>query len=282
MIELQKIPAAPVDKREMCGHNDLFCVHAAVRGDGRRAVECRDERVLINAQPLGHGIEKLQRVKLRHVRVDHGVRDRQRQLRVCGIFGVKAERVQQLGLFPQMILPGQRVHDRRARLECAVDVLRQRTKLCQRVQICAQILLRALHAVSFGDVAVERVVLRRQHGGRALRDALADLPGFEQYIVDALRSQLCRAQHARHAAADHAHLGVYILLQRLARRRRCAVGPKKVHKLRLLLHFPLGFRICRFGRGMCAQTQKCRRRLPAAFAILIWNVTACSRRSRDR
>ena len=122
---------------------------------------------------------------------------------VINDYAVKAERVQQLGLFPQMILPGQRVHDRRARLECAVDVLRQRTKPCQRVQICAQILLRALHAVSFGDVAVERVVLRRQRGGRALRDSLADLPGFEQYIVDALRSQLCRAQHARHAAADH-------------------------------------------------------------------------------
>lgn len=233
-------------------------------------VECRDERVLINAQPLGHGIEKLQRVKLRHVRVDHGVRDRQRQLRVCGIFGVKAERVQQLGLFPQMILPGQRVHDRRARLECAVDVLRQRTKLCQRVQICAQILLRALHAVSFGDVAVERVVLRRQRGGRALRDALADLPGFEQYIVDALRSQLCRAQHARHAAADHAHLGVYILLQRLARRRRCAVGPKKVHKLRLLLHFPLGFAVL---AGVCVHRRKnaaggCLRHLRFLFGML--------------
>lgn len=147
LVELQEIPAVPVEKREVRGDDDLLRVYAAMRGDGRRAVERRDERVVINAQPFGRRVEKPQRVKLRHVRIDHGVRDRQWQLRVGRVHGVKAEFVQQLGLLPQMILPGQRVHDRGARLERAVDVLRQRAKLCQRVQIRAQVLLRTLHAV---------------------------------------------------------------------------------------------------------------------------------------
>ena len=43
--------------------------------------------------------------------------------------------------------------------------------------------------------------------------------------------------------------------------------------------FSLGFAVL---GGICALTQKCRRRLPAAFAIAIWNVTACFRRSRGR